>query len=284
MPALDDATGYAYLELLGVDVRPGEVDAAALAVLQRAHVESVPYETVDIVRGRPPGIEPIDCAGRVLAGRGGYCYHLNGAFATLLEWLGADVTRHLAGVQGGDLAEPPGPNGNHLGLTVRTPDGEDWLVDAGLGTGPAQPFRLEACVHEDDGFRYELLPSPLAPGGWRFEHDPLGGWVRFDVAAAPASTADFLAMHSVLSTTRFARVVTAQRRRGPRLEILRGCVYTEIEHGRVTAIDVEHAQDWWELLIGRFGLAYGDLDAAERATLWRHVRSTHDAWNANGRQ
>jgi len=281
---LDDATGYAYLELLGVDVRRGGVDAAALAALQRAHVERVPYETVDIVRGRPPGIEPISCVRRVLAGRGGYCYHLNGAFATLLEWLGVDVTRHLAGVQGSDIAEPPGANGNHLGLTVRTPSGEEWLVDAGLGTGPARPLRLEAGVHEEDGFRYELRPSPLAPGGWRFEHDPLGGWIRFDVAAAPASTADFLEMHSLLSTTRFASVVTAQRRRGPRLEILRGCVYIEIEHERVTAIDLEDAEDWWELLIGRFGLAYADLDAAERASLWQHVRSTHDAWTANGRE
>src|SRR6185295_18716461 len=80
-----------------------------------------------------------------------------------------------------------------------------WLVDAGLGTGPARPVPLAAGVHRQDGFTYELLPSPVAPGGWRFEHDPLGGWRRFDMAAAPAVTGDFLAMHAELSTTRFAR-------------------------------------------------------------------------------
>jgi arylamine N-acetyltransferase len=283
MRGLDDATGNAYLELLGVGARRGEVEADVLAALQRAHLERVPYETVDIVRGRPPGIEPLDCVRRVLAGRGGYCYHLNGAFATLLEWLGVDVTRHLAGVQGSDIVDPPGANGNHLGLTVRTPDGMHWLVDTGLGTGPALPMPLEVGVHQQDGFRYELRSSPLVPGGWRFEHDPLGGWIRFDMAAAPARTADFLAMHAELSTTRFARVVTAQRRRGPRLEILRGCVYTEIEQGGATAVDVVDVDDWWSLVIERFGLAYGDLTSAERDSLWRSVRATHLAWDADGR-
>jgi len=283
MPALDDATGLAYLELLGVDARPGEVDDAALAALQRAHLERVPYETVDIVRGRSPGIEPLDSVGRILAGRGGYCYHLNGAFATLLKWLLVDVTRHLAGVQGRDVAEPPGANGNHLGLTVCGPDGRHWLVEVGTGTGPARPLPLEAGVHEQDGFTYELRPSPLAPGGWRFEHDPLGGWILFDIASEPASTGDFLAMHAELSTTRFARVVTAQRRRGPGLELLRGCVYTEIEHGRVTAVDVANAVEWWELVIDGFGLAYGDLTVAERESLWRHVWTVHGAWDAAGR-
>jgi N-hydroxyarylamine O-acetyltransferase len=283
MPALDDATAHAYLELLGVDARPGEVGEATLAALQRAHVECVPYETVDIVRGRPPGIEPLDCVRRVLGRRGGYCYHLNGAFATLLEWLGVEVTRHLAGVQGSDLIEPPGANGNHLGLTAQTPDRRRWLVDTGLGTGPAHPLPLEAGVHEQDGFRYELRPSPLAPEGWRFEHDPLGGWIRFDMSAAPARTADFLAMHAELSTTRFARIVTAQRWRGARLEILRGCVYTEIEQGRATAVEVADADAWWSLVIDRFGLAYGDLTSAERDSLWHSVRATHLAWDADGR-
>jgi N-hydroxyarylamine O-acetyltransferase len=280
---IDDATGYAYLEKLGVDARSGEVDGDTLAALQQAHVERVVYETVDIVRGQPPGIEPLDCVRRILAGRGGYCYHLNGAFATLLEWLGVDVTRHLAGVQGRDVAEPPGASGNHLGLTVLMPDGRHWLVDAGLGTGPARPLPLEAGVHEQDGFRYELRPSPLVPGGWRFEHDPLGGWLRFDVATEPAATADFLAMHAELSTTRFARVVTAQRRNGSRLEILRGCVYTEIQPGRAKATDVVGADEWWQIVLDRFGLAYGDLGSNEREDVWRRVQAAHERWDADGR-
>ena len=44
-----------------------------------AHLERVPYETLDIVLGKPPGIDPLASARRILGGRGGYCYHLNGA-------------------------------------------------------------------------------------------------------------------------------------------------------------------------------------------------------------
>ena len=282
MERLPDDLAHSYLELLGVDARPGEVDGAALAALQQAHVERVPYETLDIVRGAPPGIDPHACARRIVAGRGGYCYHLNGAFASLLEWLDVDVTRHRAGVQGADVPEPPGANGNHLGLTVRTPDGSRWLVDAGLGTGPAHPLPLAEGVHEQEGFRYELHPSPLAPGGWRFEHDPRGGWLLFDLASEPATTRDFSAMHAELSTGRFARVVTAQRRAGAGLQILRGCVYTEISDD-VRARDITGPDDWWGLVVDHFGLAYGDLTPEEREGLWSRVLTTHAAWEASGR-
>ena len=90
MERLTDNVAQAYLDLLGIDVRPGAVDADALRALQSAHVARVPYETVDIVRGRPPGIAPLASVERILAGRGGYCYHLNGALSTLLAWLHVD--------------------------------------------------------------------------------------------------------------------------------------------------------------------------------------------------
>jgi len=85
---LDDALATAYLERLGVDARRNEVDAATLAALQRAHVAAVPYENIDIVRGSPPPIDSASCVRGI--GRGGYCYHLNGGFSALLEWLGVD--------------------------------------------------------------------------------------------------------------------------------------------------------------------------------------------------
>ena len=63
---LPDDVADAYLELLDVEVARGAVDAAALRRLQRAHVHQVPYETVDIVLGRPPGIDPIASARRIV--------------------------------------------------------------------------------------------------------------------------------------------------------------------------------------------------------------------------
>ena len=67
------------------------------------------------MRGLPPAIDPLASARRILGGRGGYCYHLNGALSALLAWLRVDVTRHLAGVYGGRVEEPPGRTGTTSG-------------------------------------------------------------------------------------------------------------------------------------------------------------------------
>jgi N-hydroxyarylamine O-acetyltransferase len=279
---LPDDVGLAYLDLLGLELERGAVDARALRRLQRAHVERVPYETLDIVMGRSPEIDPLASARRILGGRGGYCYHLNGAFSALLAWLGVDVTRHLAGVHGGRVQEPTGPDGNHLGLTVRTPDGRTWLVDVGLGDGPAEPLPLVEGEHGQRGFRYRLGPSPFGDGIWRFEHDPGGGFSGFDMLVQVAAMEQFATMHSLLSTqSSFATTVTVQRRIGERLEILRGCVYTERTAYDARSRVVAVPRDWWELVIDHFGLSYGDLRPVERSTLWRRVREGHDAWRAS---
>ena len=281
---LDDALAAAYLERLGVDARPGEVDAAMLVALQRAHVAAVPYENIDIVRGSPPGIEPLDCVRRVLGGRGGYCYHLNGSFATLLEWLGVDLTRHLSGVQGRG-AEPPGPNGNHLGLTVRF-EGDVWLTDAGLGDGPPEPLPLAPGTYERNGFVYAIEPSPFTADGWRLRHHPRGAFEVVDFSARAAATPDFLEMHTRLSTnpeSGFVRVAVVQRYTPAGVDILRGCVFTERTQAADSTREIDSADEWWALVIDGFGLAYGDLTAAERDELWRRVRATHEEWKAESR-
>jgi N-hydroxyarylamine O-acetyltransferase len=285
MSALDDSLARAHLDRLGVDIRPGEVDAPALAVLQREHLAAVPYENIDIVRGAPPGIDPLESVRRIVAGRGGYCYHLNGAFSALLEWLGVNVTRHRAGVQGRAVAEPPGASGNHLGLTVEL-DGSEWLVDVGLGDGPSEPLPLISGSHTSNGFTFTLCPSPLVAAGWRVEHDPRGWWILFDMAAEPAVTDDFTAMHTKLSTdpeSGFVKVAVVGRRVGARLELLRGCVFTETVGSDRNSVDVESADEWWGHVIDRCGLAYGNLEPGERAAVWQKVRATHEAWDAAGR-
>ena len=276
-----------YLEKLGVEAAPGEVDAAKLAELQQAHLAAAPYENVDIVRGHPPGIASLDCVRRILAGRGGYCYHLNGGFSALLEWLGVDVTRHLAGVQGRGAAEPPGANGNHLGLTVRFGDGTEWLVDAGLGDGPSAPVPLAPGTYEQHGDVFELGPSPLADGGWRFDHDPRGSWFLFDLAPSPAVTADFAAMHTQLSTSPdsgFVRTVAVMRRSGGRVQILRGCIFSERSGDDVSEREIRTSAEWWGIVNDGFGLAYGDVPKRERDELWGRIRRAHDEWNASGRR
>ena len=65
---LPDDVAVAYLDRLGLDLRPGDIDAHTLRC--SAHLERVPYETLDIVLGKPPGIDPLASARRILGGRG----------------------------------------------------------------------------------------------------------------------------------------------------------------------------------------------------------------------
>jgi arylamine N-acetyltransferase len=282
---LSDRAAVAYLEHLGVDAARGTVDAATLRALARAHVARVPYENIDIYRGQPPAIEPLACVERVIGGRGGYCFHLNGALVTLLEWLEVDVTRHVSGVQGGGR-EAPGPNGNHLGITARLPDGSQWFVDAGLGDGPVEPLPLVFGTYEQSGFTYELRPSSFDPHGWRLEHDPRGAFIGADFAAAPARTEQFLEMHQELSTaptSGFVRIADIMRRTDEGVEVLRGCMHMTTTSAGTESVDVDSEADWWGIVIDAFGLRYGDLPAAERARVWGMVRSAHEAWDAAGR-
>ncbi|MEJ8643110.1 arylamine N-acetyltransferase [Streptomyces sp. MS1.HAVA.3] len=121
-----------YLRRIGI-TDAGSPSAEGLFALHRAHVERVPFENTDIQLGRPPGIDPELSVRRLAAGRGGYCFHLNGAFAALLEHLGYDVTRHIGGVY--EAPDAQDVSGDHLALTVRV-DGRAYFVDVGLGDGP----------------------------------------------------------------------------------------------------------------------------------------------------
>ncbi len=287
MSRLPDGLAQAYLAHVSVDTDRGEVDAATLATLVRSHVERIVWENLDVYRGRAPAIEPVPSVERLLAGKGGYCYHLNGAFAALLEWLDVDVTRHLSGVQGRGLAEPPGPTGNHLGVTVRLSDGTEWLVDVGLGDGPAAPLPLVFGPHEHNGFTYVLTSSTFDPDGWRLENHPRGAFVAVDFSRAPATTDDFLEMHRWLSTSpdsRFVKVVSISRRTTTgSVESLRGCVYAQVGPSSVEERDIDTASEWWVLVVDHFGLAYADVPADERARLWSRVQTAHAAWDAAGR-
>src|SRR2546423_13328338 len=85
---------------------PGPPSLAALRRLHAAHVERVPYEALEIQLGRPTPLEPSASLARILRGRGGDCYHLNGAFSALLHALGYQGTRPPGGGQGGPADAP----------------------------------------------------------------------------------------------------------------------------------------------------------------------------------
>lgn len=274
---LDGFAGY--LDRLGVTGH-GHPSVEGLFALQRAHLERVPYENVGIQLGRPPGIEPRLSVRRFAAGQGGYCFHLNGAFAALLEALGYDVTRHVGGVHGDP--EGRGADGNHLALTVRV-GGGTYFVDAGLGDGPHEPLPLRAGTYRQGPFTYRLEPSGTEPGNWVFHHYPGGPFALMEFRTEPATTADFADRHRQLSTepgTMYTKTLLMVRRDAGGADMLHGRVLVRTDAAGRSERELSDADEWFSVIEGVFGRGVDDLDAADRAALWERVGRAHEEWLA----
>lgn len=128
----------AYLQRLNYD-DPRTRTFATLRALHQAHLISVPFENLDISLGRPIVLEEEALYGKIVRQRrGGFCYELNGLFATLLRELGFDVNLLSGGVM--DNGEF-GPEFDHLALLVQLE--ERWLADVGFGDSFREPLRLD---------------------------------------------------------------------------------------------------------------------------------------------
>ncbi|MFI6292880.1 arylamine N-acetyltransferase [Nonomuraea sp. NPDC050790] len=274
----------AYLSRIGrPDLLNVPPSADHLRELHVAHIEQVSYEALEIWLGRPTTVDPLESAARIIGGRGGYCFHLNGAFSLLATALGYEVTRHVGGAQQ-DAAAGPRVTGNHLVLTVRLPDG-DWLVDLGLGDGLHEPLPLVAGTYRQGPFEYVLRPSEIAPGGWRFDHDPRGSFVGMDFDPAPVEMSAFAAKHHELTTSPdsgFVRVAVAQRRDAGGVDTLRGLVLTRVGD-RSLRTTITTQADYFAALADVFGLPMADVGPRDREKLWRRLQDAQERWlSGNG--
>ncbi|MGZ9932500.1 arylamine N-acetyltransferase family protein [Streptomyces sp. NC-S4] len=272
----------AYLERIGI-TEPGSPSVDGLFALTRAHLERVPFENTEIQLGRPPGIDPELSMNRVAAGRGGYCFHLNGAFAALLEHLGYDVTRHVGGMTAD--RESGEVSGDHLTLTVRI-DGEAYFVDVGLGDGPPEPLPLREGSYEL-GFRYGLRPLGSADGpdaGWTFLNES-SPFPAMNFRSAPATMADFEAEHLRLSTAEdspFLGSFFMLRRNGEVMNRLHGRVLLTLDpQGGRGKRELAGPEELFETMSTVFGRELDDLTAADRAALWARIERAHEAWLAS---
>jgi N-hydroxyarylamine O-acetyltransferase len=157
---LTDEIAAAYLDRIGL-AAPLVLDAGTLRDLHRAHLLAVPFENLSIHLGEPISLDEADLADKIVSRRrGGFCYELNGAFAVLLEHLGAQVGRVAARVYGdeGRLSPPF----DHLALMVRLPDGTGpWLADVGFGDHSTYPLRADSRSEQSDpGGKFRLADAP----------------------------------------------------------------------------------------------------------------------------
>jgi N-hydroxyarylamine O-acetyltransferase len=137
----------AYLARIGA-ARPPRADAAALRELHLRHLLTVPFENLSIHLGEPIVLDPEALVDKLVRRRrGGFCYELNGAFATLLAALGFRATLLAARVFGADGLGPPF---DHLALRVEPDTFGSWLVDVGFGRHSHYPLRLDTRTDQAD--------------------------------------------------------------------------------------------------------------------------------------
>lgn len=152
----------AYLNRIGFE---GEVkaDYNTLCRLQEAHLKTVPYENLDIMRDVPLSLEIVDIYEKIVVrGRGGYCFELNGIFAWLLKELGYKVIEYMARFL---RDEKEIPMRRHRVLRVTCTEGSsdvDYLCDVGVGgVIPRIPLPIilgQASEQKEEKYKLEKEP------------------------------------------------------------------------------------------------------------------------------
>ncbi len=133
---------------------PTSPTAETLRQLQLAHLQTVPFENLSIHSGEPIVLNDEALFDKIVQRRrGGFCYELNGLFASLLNALGFDVVKLSARVAN-DKGEF-GPDFDHMTLSVTAPDAPEvrWLVDVGFGDCFNEPLLLDSRAEQQQGER-----------------------------------------------------------------------------------------------------------------------------------
>ncbi|MEU9455582.1 arylamine N-acetyltransferase [Streptomyces sp. NPDC048277] len=211
----------AYLRRLGA-ARPARPTAGALRELHLLHLRTVPFENLSVHLGEEIVLEEKRLLDKVVdAGRGGFCYELNGVFAVLLTALGFEVTP-LAGRVYGDEGRLGIPY-DHLALRVRTVDGDEWLADVGFGAHSHYPLAFgERGEQADPGGTFRITGAGPDAAGVRGEDGALAGDLdvlrdgkpEYRLEVRPRVLGDFTAgawWHSTSPSSHFTQSLVCSR-------------------------------------------------------------------------
>jgi N-hydroxyarylamine O-acetyltransferase len=117
--------------------------------LVEAHSAAISYESIDVLLGRLPKLDPDSLQRKMVANRrGGYCFEQNFLFRAGLRSLGFDVTSLQARVVRGLVIDAARPM-FHMVLQVDLPEGR-YLADVGFGNlAPTAPLKLTPDLEQD---------------------------------------------------------------------------------------------------------------------------------------
>jgi N-hydroxyarylamine O-acetyltransferase len=180
-----------YLHRIGYE-GPLAPNAETLRNLQVAHLLTVPFENLDISLGRAIVLDRDRFYTKIVEhGRGGFCYELNGLFASLLNKLGFEVSLLSARVCDGKIIA----EFDHLALLVNVPGlSGSWLADVGFGDGFLEPLQLiEDLEQPQGGATYRL--SRDAHRWFNARRDKGGDWsLAYDFTLQPHQLEEFAGM------------------------------------------------------------------------------------------
>jgi N-hydroxyarylamine O-acetyltransferase len=163
VPALPFAL-ESYLARIGLKDRPA-ADAEGLAIVQRAHRLTIPFENLDIALDREIAVDSVSVFAKLVSSkRGGYCFEHGRLFLDALEALGFEARPLLARVW---LGQPKAVPAQTHTLALVTIDGQDWIADAGFGGSYTPPLPLA------EGEEVEAPDGAL----FRLARDPEFGWM-----------------------------------------------------------------------------------------------------------
>lgn len=272
-----------YLKQLGIkEIQPPT--RSYLFELHQAHVHRFSWQTIDIFSGNPTSIDLEQSVPLLLSGRSGYCFHLNGAFSTLLRSLGYQVDWHRAGVQ--PLGTEPCINSFHLGLTVHIEDehgvSKPWIIDVGLGDMPYTPVPLIYGTYHQSPFQYQVTSSTIAEKGWRLEHDPHASIVGVDIDHhVVTDLSPFKNNHEFYSRSPQSPWINAfilRQRDEHTSHELRGCMLKTVDSTGVQQTEIVDKTQWLDLLYDVFSEALIRYTSLEKGDLWHRVQQAHIQW------
>ena len=169
---MTDTDLHAYLGRTGAAGEPPSLPA--LARLLHAHVTTFPFDTIDVLLGRHPGVDLATVRAKFLDEvRGGYCFEHATLFHSVVEALGYDAHLVL-----GRVGDPTAAPRTHLAVVV-TVDGARVLCDPGIGVPPTAPIELRDGARVEGGiWSHEIRRVDEGETGsaWQLWRGRSNGW------------------------------------------------------------------------------------------------------------
>lgn len=245
----------AYLDRIGYTAGP-ELSAENLHKLIRCHLETVPFENLDICYNpKRMSTKYEDMYHKVVVRkRGGICFELNSIFFWLMEQMGYEVyPLHVRLLRAPDMPAPITHRGN-----MAIVDGRKYFCDVGFG-GPGPKGLI--CVDETEVQYVAGEPFKVEKDGYYviISRQNDGQWVPIiKFADIPAVHEDFeflLFAFTVDPEAHFvkSRIVNLCRPDGDYLA-LTDMEFSKKENGQVTKRTLANEEEVWEVLRREFGI------------------------------